>query len=159
MTPTRVRDLVVVAVVTGVLGHLLVRLTYGGLPDLPLFAGATLGLLGVAEAIVGSRLRARIRRRPGTEPVDPLAAARAVVVAKASSLAGAIMAGVWAGVLAYALPRLDVVAAAAGDAAAATVGLVCAVGLVAGGLWLEYCCRTPDPPDRSDRGESREPSL
>ena len=134
MTPTRVRTLLVVAAVTAVLWHLVVRLTYGGFPDLPLFAGATLGVLGVGEAVVGSRLRARIRRRPGTEPVDPLVAARAVVVAKASSLAGSIMVGVWAGLLAYVVPRLGVVSAAGGDAAAATVGLVCAVALVAGAL-------------------------
>ena len=40
---------------------------------------------------------ARIERKPGREPVDPLAVARFVVLAKASSLAGAIFAGFYAG--------------------------------------------------------------
>ena len=53
-------------------------------------------------------------RRPGTRPVQPLVAARAVLVAKASALAGAIMAGAWAGLLAYVLPRSGDVAAAGG---------------------------------------------
>lgn len=156
MTATRVRDLLVAAVIAALLGNLVVSLGYGALPELPLLAGATFGVLGLAEAIAGTVLRARIQRRPGTTPVDPLVAARAVLVAKASALAGAIMAGVWAGLLAYALPRLDVLVAAAGDAAAAGVGLACAAGLVGGALWLEFCCRTPDDErrDRTDPGRS-----
>lgn len=150
MSPTKIRDLVVAALVVGLIVHLLVRLTYGELPDLPLFAGATLGVLGVAEALAGNALRARIRRRPGTSPVQPLVAARALMVAKASALGGAAMAGVWAGVLVYVLPRRAEIDAAAGDAGAATVGGVCALVLVAGALWLEYCCRAPDE-DRSGR--------
>lgn len=151
MTATRVRDLAVAALVAAILAHLVARLAYGSLPDLPLLAGSTLGVLGLAEALAGGALRSRIRRRPGTRPVDPLVAARAVLVAKASAAAGAVMTGVWAGLLAYAGPRVDELAAAAGDAAAAGVGLGCALGLVAGALWLERCCRTPDEPDRSGR--------
>ena len=116
-------------------------------------AGATLGVLGIAEALAGNALRARILRRPGARPVQPLVAARAVLLAKASSLAGAIMAGVWTGLLVYVLPRSAEVTAAASDSLAATVGLVCALVLVAGALWLERCCRTPDdrtPADRPD---------
>jgi hypothetical protein len=152
MTPTRPRDLLAAGLVAAVLVNLLVRLAYGSLPAIPLLAGATLGVLGAAEALAGNALRARIRRRPGTRPVQPLVAARAVVVAKASSLAGAIMAGAWAGLLAHVLPRAFEVTAAAGDTAAAAVGLVCALGLVAGALWLERCCRTPDD-DGADPGD------
>lgn len=146
MAPTRVRDLLVVAVVVGLVANLLVRLSYGSLPDFPLFAGVTLGVLGLAEVAAGNVLRARIRRRPGTSPVQPLVAARAVLVAKASALSGAIMAGLWAGLLAHVLPRSAEVAAAASDSAAAAVGLLSSLALVAGALWLEHCCRTPDDP-------------
>jgi len=150
--PTRPRDLLAVALVAAVVGNLLIRLTYGSLPGFPLLAGATFGLLGAAEAIAGNGLRARIRRRPGTRPVQPLVAARAVLVAKASSLAGAIMAGVWAGLLAHVLPRAAEVTAAASDSVSGVIGLVSALGLVGGALWLEYCCRTPDDP-RDEAGE------
>lgn len=151
MTPTRPRDLLACALVAAVLGNLVVRLSYGALPGFPLFAGATLGLLGLAEAIAGSSLRARIQRRPGTEPVAPLVAARAVIVAKASAVAGAIMAGVWTGLLVHVLPRSGDNPFAEADSRSGGLGLVCALGLVAGGLWLEHCCRTPDDPDRSPR--------
>jgi Protein of unknown function (DUF3180) len=153
VTATRSRDLLVAALVTAVVVHLLVRLTYGSLPAFPLLAGITLGVLGLAEALAGNVLRARISRRPGARPVQPLVAARAVLVAKASSLGGAIMAGVWAGLLAYVLPRSAQIAAASGDAAAAGVGLLCAAVLVAGALWLERCLRTPDDPGEGRDGD------
>ncbi len=151
MTATRPRDLLAAGLVTAVVVGLLVRLAYGSLPPFPLLGGATLGVLGAAEAIGGSALRARIRHRPGTRPVQPLVAARAVLVAKASALAGAIMAGAWLGLLAHALPRAATVVAASSDTAAAAVGLVSALVLVGGALWLEHCCRTPDDPEPDDR--------
>jgi hypothetical protein len=82
--------------------------------------------------------------------VQPLVAARAVLVAKASALAGAIMAGAWAGLLVHVLPGSADIAAAAADSEAAGVGLVCALLLVGGALWLERCCRTPDDEPGAD---------
>jgi hypothetical protein len=153
MTPTRPRDLFAVALVTAVVVGILVRLTYGSLPEFPLFAGATLGVLGIAEAVGGNMMRARIRRRPGTQPVQPLVAARAVLLAKASSLAGAIRTGAWGGLLAHVLPLAGDVTAAGSDSLAGVVGILCALGLVGGALWLEHCCRTPDDPGDEPNGE------
>jgi hypothetical protein len=154
VTPTRPRDLFGVALVTAVVVGIVVRLTYGSLPQLPLFAGASLGVLGIAEAVGGNMLRARIRRDPGTRPVQPLVAARAVLLAKASSLAGAIMTGAWGGLLAHVVPLAADVTAAGSDALAGTVGIVCSLGLVGGALWLEHCCRTPDDPGDEPNGHS-----
>lgn len=150
MTPTRPRDLLAVALVVAVLANLAVRLAYASMPGFPLLAGVTLGVLGAAEGVGGRLLRARIRRAPGTTPVQPLVAARLLQVAKASSLGGAVMAGAWTGLLVQVVPRSSSVSAAAADLAAAVVGLVCALVLVGGALWLEYCCRTPDDPDGVD---------
>ena len=137
MTPTRPRDLLAIALIVAVAVNLIVRLTYSSLPGFPLFGGVTLGVLGVAEAIGGRALRARIRREPGTTPVQPLVAARAVLLARASSVAGAVVAGAWTGLLVYTAPQSEAISATASDTAAAAVGLVCALVLVGGGLWLE----------------------
>lgn len=147
MRPTRVRDLAVPAVLTGLLVHLLLRIGYDQLPPLPTLAGSTLALIAIVEAVFGYSLRARIRRRPGTRPVAPLTAARAVALAKASSLLGAIMLGGWLAVMAYALPLRERFAAAGSDTVSAIIGAACAAALVAAALWLEYCCRTPGRPD------------
>lgn len=152
MTPTRPRDLVIAGLVAAVVANLIVRFTYGALPAFPLTAGVTLAFLGILEVVVGTMLRARIERRSGTRPVEPLVAARAVVLAKASAMGGAVVAGLWAGLLIYVLPMQGDVVAAGADSRSATVGIVSALVLVAGGLWLERCCRTPDDPDDDGRG-------
>ncbi|HKR51438.1 MAG TPA: DUF3180 domain-containing protein [Pseudonocardiaceae bacterium] len=146
MTPTRARDLVAAAAAAAVLVNLLLQLSYGDLPTLPPLAGTTLLAFAVAEVVLGTTLRARIRQRPGTRPVQALTAAKAVVLAKASSLAGALTGGAWLGVLGYVLPLRSQLQSAASDTVTASIGAVCAGALVAAGLWLEYCCRTPDGP-------------
>ncbi|GGM44838.1 membrane protein [Longimycelium tulufanense] len=150
------RDLVGVALVAGMVVHLLVRQSYGSLPALPALAGFTLLVLAVVETVLGFALRARIHRKPGTRPVQPLTAARAVALAKASSLLGAIMTGVWVGVLGYVLPQRDELAAAASDTTAAIIGGVSALLLVGAALWLEYCCRTPDGGAESESPNGRD---
>ncbi|MCW0214175.1 MAG: DUF3180 domain-containing protein [Pseudonocardia sp.] len=156
MKATRPRDLLAAGLAAAVVGLLIVQLTYGSLPPFPLPAGVTLGVLGIAEAVVGNVLRGRIRRSPGSRPLEPLVAARAVIVAQASAMGGALVAGLWAGLLGYVLPRSGSVTAAASDAAAAGVGLVCALGLVAGALWLERCCRAPEDRDRDPDPRGRD---
>ncbi|MGH3899697.1 MAG: DUF3180 domain-containing protein [Pseudonocardiaceae bacterium] len=147
MTPTRARDLVGAAVVAAVLVNLFLQLTYGDLPALPTLAGTTLLAFAIAEVVLGTTLQARIRQRPRTRPVQALTAAKAVVLAKASSLAGVITGGAWLGVLGYVLPLRTQLQSAASDTVTASIGAVCAGALVAAGLWLEYCCRTPDGPE------------
>lgn len=147
MTATRVRDLVAIAVVTGALSWVAVRRWYGVIPELNWFVPISLAVLAVVELIAGRELRARIRRRRGAAPVNPLVAARLLALAKASSLVGAGMTGVWAGLMIYVVPRLDFLAAAYGDTVTSSVGVVSSAGLAASALWLEHCCRTPDPPD------------
>jgi uncharacterized protein DUF3180 len=150
---TRGRDLATAGVVAVVVVYLAMRLVYGNLPPLPTFAGVTLLVLAIIEATLGTSLRGRIKRRDEGRPADgkplqPLTVARAVALAKASSVLGAIMLGAWLGVGAYLLPRRDELSAAANDLPSAIVGAVCSVALIGGALWLEYCCRTPR--DRTD---------
>jgi DMSO reductase anchor subunit len=147
---TRVRDLLLVAVLVGLLTHVVFRQSYQSVPPLPPLAGSTLLALAIVEAVFGFSLRARILRKQGTRPVQPLTAARAVALAKASSVLGAIMLGAWVGVLGYVLPRRSQVIAAASDTTAAVIGAVCAAILVGAALWLEYCCKAPKGPDDVD---------
>ena len=151
MTFTRARDLIAAAVVAGMLVNLVLQLSYGAVPTLPQPAGTSLLIFAIAEGLLGNALRARIRQRPGSRPVQALAAAKAVVLAKASSLAGAITGGAWLGVLAHVLPLRSQLASAASDTIDASIGAVCAAALVAAALWLEHCCRTPEDPDEPPR--------
>ena len=84
-------------------------------------------LLAIAEVLAANQLRDRIRRRPGALPVQPLVAARMLALAKASAVVGAVMVGIWAGLLVYVVPRLGQLAAAGNDTAIAAFGVVAAV--------------------------------
>lgn len=140
---TRPRDLTAVAIIAGLLAHLLLRLSYDSLPPMPVLAGSTLFVIAVVEVVLAFSLRSRIQRRPGARPVQPLTAARAVALAKASSVLGALMFGAWAGLLIYVIPVRDSFPAASNDLVAAVAGMIAAVALTAAALWLEHCCKTP----------------
>ena len=158
MGPTRSRDLIVVAVVAAVAGYLLVRGNYGRIPPLPRLAGLAAAALGSAQAVFGYGIRARIHAPRGPDglptrpPVPPLTAARAVMAAKATSLAGAAFGGLWIGLLLYVLPNAGLVVAARADAGTAAVGLSGAMVMIAGALYLEYCCRAPKDSGSGDPG-------
>ncbi len=152
MAFTRARDLAVVAAVGLILGYLVIRLSYQRLPPLPRLAGLAAALVGAGEAVAGVGLRRRLRaqepggasdRRGGSprRPVPPLTAARAVLTAKATSLAGAALAGLWVGLLVYVAPSWSVVVAAAADGVTGLIGLAGSLIMVAGALFLEDCCR------------------
>jgi hypothetical protein len=149
---TRARDLVLTGLVAAALVYLLVRVFYGQMPPLPTFAGVTLLVLAVIEGWLGVSLRSRIRD-PHKE-LQPLTAARAVALAKASSVLGAIMLGAWLAILAYVLPRRADLTAAAADFRSTVVGVICSAILIAAALWLEWCCRTPRDQDNQPPGRS-----
>lgn len=147
MSFTQPRQLIAAGLIATVLGYLAVRLGYSGLPSLPTFSGATLLLIAGINLVFAFGMRPRIQRKEGTEPVDALTAGRAVALAKASSLAGAIMGGIWIALLVYLLPVSQDIEAVQSDTITSVIGLVSAVALIAAGLWLEHCLRNPDEPD------------
>lgn len=150
IAPTRVRDLAGYAAAITLIGWLAMRQWYGDLPRLTWFLPLSLLLLAAAEVLAANNLRARIRRRPGAPPVQPIVAARSLALAKASGLVGSVVVGAWGGLLVYAAPRVGQLEAASADTRTATAGVLSGLALVAAALWLEYCCRSPTPPD-SDR--------
>jgi hypothetical protein len=167
---TRLRDLLLIGGITLIVGYALVRWNYGSLPVLPRLAGLSAAVLGIGETLAGFNIRARLRVgsrsdqiRTGSspdrggngrwrelKPLPPLVGARAVMVAKASSLAGAGLTGLWVGLLAYVVPLSGSVRAASADSATGLIGLVSAVVMTVGALWLERCCVHPD--DSAGRG-------
>jgi hypothetical protein len=149
--PTRIRDLIAYAAAVTLITWLAMRQWYGDLPQLRWFVPLSLVLLAIAEVLAANQLRDRIRHRPGALPVQPLVAARMLALAKASAVVGAVMVGIWAGLLVYVVPRLGQLAAAGNDTVLGAFGVVAAVALTAAALWLEYSCRTPAPPDGDRR--------
>jgi hypothetical protein len=139
---------------------LVVRAAYGSLPPFHWWLPVPVGVLAVAEALgaraLGNRLSAERegRRSPGrspataARPVEPMLVARSAVLAQASAWVGAVVAGLWAGVLLHTAPAVGRLSAASGDTVSAVVGVVLSAGLVVAALWLEHVCRVP--PDEND---------
>jgi hypothetical protein len=75
------------------------------------------------------------------------------VLAKASSLVGAIFAGAYGGVAAWALSEHGNLNVAKADLPPSVAGLVGSLALVAGALLLERACRVPDPPDDDENAD------
>ncbi len=149
MTPTRLWVLAVIASAGALVAWLVLRDVYASLPPLPWTAAVAMVLLGVAEALSGRNLRARIRGGPGLKPVAPLAAVRMAALGKASSHAAAVIGGLAVGFLIYLTSSLSK-AVPRNDAFAAGGTILAAVVLLLGALYLENSCRVPTDDERDD---------
>lgn len=153
MGPTRPASLLIAGLAAAAVAWLLISAFYSSFPPLPWLPTVTVAVLAVLEGYAAQNTRARIQRRPGRDPVNPLVVARLVVLAKASALAGSIFAGFCAGLLVWLV--FEPTRAAARDVPAAAAGLVSSLALVAAALWLERSCRVPEQPDQERHQDSR----
>jgi hypothetical protein len=153
MKPTRTSTLAVIAVIFAVAGWLLLKGIYAKLPPLPWTGVPALLVAAGAEALIGRDIKVRIAGRRGLKPAAPLFVSRMVALAKASSLVAAMAGGFAAGFDIYLSGSLNA-AVPRQDALTAAVTLACAVVLACAALYLEYCCRVPDAPDRDAHDES-----
>jgi Protein of unknown function (DUF3180) len=152
MKPTRTSTLAVVAVVCAAVCWVLLRAVYERLPPLPWTGVPALLVAAVAEAWMGRDLRARIAGRRGMKPAAPLFVSRMVALAKATSLAAAVIAGLAIGFVIYLSGSLSEVVPRQ-DAVTAAVTFAAAVVLACAAIYLEYCCRVPNTPDRDQTDE------
>ena len=154
MKPTKARTLLLTALVSAVAMWLVLQQVYTALPPLPWSGVPALALLAGAEAITGWNVRARLAGR-GT-PIPPIAVARMAALAKASSLAGALIGGLAAGFLIYVSTSLDK-SAYRSDAVVSAATLVASLLLIAAALYLEFGCRVRNGPDRDQDAEPGQP--
>lgn len=154
---TRPGTLAGIFAICAIVGWLATRSTFTSLPLLPVTSVPALAALALAEAAVGRSVRNRLTgRRKTARPLAPIAIARLVALAKASSAAGAALGGLVGGYLIYVLKDLDKTVPAR-DARVAGLTLAATLLLMAAALYLEHCCRAPKPPDDSEDESDRTP--
>ena len=154
--PTRIAVLLAAAavgLVVGWFGGALVERSDGVAPSVP---WSSVGVLVFAAAVLGATAwttwRTIHRQRHW---IDPHKAVNRLVLAKASALVGALMAGLYAG---YGARFLDDLSAPLPQERVVRAGLVvlAAVLVVVAALLLEHACRVPKPPeDERDRDETK----
>jgi hypothetical protein len=149
MQPTKQWSLLAIAAVSAALAWIVVKFTFADLAPLPWTAVPALILLAIGEFGFGRNLGPRLHGQPGAKPVQPMAVPRVVALAKASSAAGAAIAGLALGFLVYTIPLLDK-PVPGHDALASAVTMLAAIALVLAALYLERACRAPEPPEDDD---------
>ena len=147
MTRTRSSALVILALIGAIAGYLL-QLALAGASAAKLRPEFTLALTLVFIAALVIALAVPIRRAThGTvrRRIDPFYATRVVVLAKASSLGGALLAGVGAGLLLELLLRSGTPST---DTFVRTLSmLIASVLLLVAGLVAEHLCTLPPDDD------------
>ena len=86
LKPTRIRDLVALLVVAALATWILVRVFYGQLPPIPIYAGASLYPVAVIEVVAAFLIRGRINEHrigDGPRQLHPIVAARAAATRRA----------------------------------------------------------------------------
>jgi uncharacterized protein DUF3180 len=156
MKPTKARSLLLTGVLAAAVTWALLTVIYSKLPPLTWTGIPALLLAAAVEAWTGRDLRARINGNSGSKPVAPLFVARMVVLAKASSQVGALLAGVSVGFIGYLSDKIDA-ATPRSDLIAASISFGSCLILIAAALFLEYCCRVPRDPDAGRDDEPAPP--
>ncbi|CAM3564535.1 DUF3180 domain-containing protein [Stackebrandtia soli] len=150
LKPTTPATLFVTALAAGALMLLVAARFYSYVPRPSWYTPVMLLVLAFALAFLAYTTKARIDRRPGTEPPEPLVVARYAALAKASSIGGSLFAGVYAGLVVYTVAQRTRLTVAAEDLPPSAFGFVACLMLVAAALWLERACRVPEDDDRDD---------
>ena len=153
MRAARPGSIVLVGISTAVLGWLGLRLWVdrgGLLPSVPWTALAAIVALSIAVLAAGQPVR-RWRDGDRRTRLDPLVAARTVVLAKAAAYTGAVVAGWY---LAQALAVLpDLVGSRRVRLLLAALCTLAAIGVSTAGLLVQHWCRLP-PDDGEDSSAS-----
>ncbi len=143
MRPTSWKFVAGCVVGAGVLGWLLLAGAYGDLVKLPTYAAVSAGVMAGFELVLARVVSQKVRGVSRGKPMHALQVARAAALAKASSAAGALLLGLYAGFALWLLPGSGSNAAKGDDL---VVSLVCAgtcLVLLVAALLLERACRTP----------------
>ncbi|HEU5428937.1 MAG TPA: DUF3180 domain-containing protein [Actinocrinis sp.] len=170
MKPTKPLVLVAATVVVAVIAYVVLRfwdhLGDTSVPAVPLSAPITLAVLAVAVLGVALGLRSRFaayrksraridrglprdpNERP-VKPIDPLQAARALVLAKASGLVGSVFAGIYGGYGLFLLGRLDI-GVYRSEALRCGFAFLAGAALVAAAIYLEHILKVPPEEPGSD---------
>lgn len=162
MTATRVNTLALLAGVGAVLGWSVMRVleSSGGSMPLPVTALAAMVVIAAAVLVVGWPVR-RWNHGDRSRRLDPLRAARTVVLAKAADHSGALLAGWYLGQGLTVVGDLDI-EPRRDRLVLAGLAVLAAVAMVVAGLLVERWCKLPegpgDDPDLDEDARDHHPS-
>ncbi|GGM33880.1 hypothetical protein GCM10007977_039220 [Dactylosporangium sucinum] len=146
MEPTRPATLAIAALAMTAVSWIVISNFWNSMPTLPWLPPLTLIGLAIFEGFEAYSTRARILRKEGAGPLNPLVTARYAVLGKASALVAALFGGVYIGMSTWLLTQRGVLAKVSENLPQALLGVAASIVLVAAALWLERACRVPPGP-------------
>jgi Protein of unknown function (DUF3180) len=148
--PTRPGVLAGLFAVFAILTWAFLKPLYPDLPTVPWTSIPTVLLLALGEFYSGWMTKAKIERKPDTKPVEPLAVARLVGLARASAYGGVVFTGIFAG---FTIHTANLVGQEVlrRDFLITAGSFVACLLLVCAALYLEYCCKVPKDSNEKDR--------
>lgn len=149
LKPTMPSTLFVAGLATGAIMLILATRYYEHFPAMSWFTPILLAALAILLGYLAWHTKARIERKPGHEPVEPLLFARFAALAKACAIGGAVMTGAYGGLLVYTAAQRRLIAAAA-DLPVVAFGTGACIVLVLAAVWLENSCKIPPEDDDTD---------
>jgi len=149
LKPTTPSTLLVSAMAAVALMLMLATRYYEYFPAMSWFTPILLIAVAFLLGFLSWHVKARIDRKPGHDPVEPLMFARYAALAKACAIGGAVIGGGYAGLLIYTAAQRRLTAASE-DLPVVALGLGACLLLIAAALWLEWSCRVPPKKDDSE---------
>ncbi|GAA4160872.1 hypothetical protein GCM10022286_17580 [Gryllotalpicola daejeonensis] len=152
--PTTLVIIGLIGVVVGLLTDAALAASGRALLVPPVTLSVTLAVIAVIVVVLALPIRRAIHGNTGVR-IDPFRAARTVVLAKACSIMGSLLAGLPIGLLLFMLTRT--VIADTSSIVLTSSAILAALLLLTGGLLAEwFCTLPPDDPD-ADRDDDRGP--
>lgn len=127
-----------------------VRSTGGGLPPIPAVLPILLVVLAITGVVAARWVRGWVDERKHERHLDALRVARLVAMAKAGAIFGAVVAGLYAGMVLVAVDLLDV-PLGRNRAIVGGIVVVAAMAVSVSALFLERACEAPPPPQDDER--------
>ncbi|AZA08452.1 DUF3180 domain-containing protein [Corynebacterium pseudopelargi] len=149
MKRSSIPALIAVGVFAAVAMWILTKFFYSYMPTVPASVAMTLWLLAAVVGFAAIRVRQRVEEDAvgqDRSQLNPVTAAKLLVVAKASAWTGALFGGAYIGRAFYVLPKAQELVAAGEDAPLVVAAALGGVAVSAAGVWLERACSVPPPP-------------
>lgn len=154
---TKPSQLITAALISIIVSWLIVRVSYSSLPPVSLFTAVWIFVLAGVDIWASLYIRRRIEKgEVGLDrtQLNPLVALRWLALGKASSLFGAILAGITIGAGCYVWPKYSVLVAAHDDTLGLALIAIASLCLSIAGMRLEKACKVPPPSNDAHIGGS-----
>lgn len=155
MTPTKIWSLVWTGLFCAAAAAILTWGFYERMVEIPVTVSVTLWAIAILCLVLGRRVRQHLEDGSigmDRSQLNPVTAARWLVIGRAAAWTGAIVGGAYLGIAGFVIPQSGILDAAANDVPGVLASSLGGIAASAAGVYLERGCIT-NPPEGVAGGE------